>query len=608
MQVVGPKENPLGFNAKPSGSVSAAYTGFSYRIAGGTPPYTFSESPYSPLPPGMTLSASGMVSGTPTQVGNFTIAPIVMDSAGNTFNISGTAWIITPSGKAPPLVATTGASFDTPSAGVPMAGYEYELSQFVQTGTPPYNWTVASGSSLPPGMVLLPGSNGVSTYLGGIPSSAGNFNFSLVVTDATAQSVTVPCSIAVSPLSLTPGYLPNGMVGTTYPTTTLVPSGGTAPYTFSVYGTDGMPPGMTLTAAGVLSGTPVYPGFFQIGVIVTDANNLTVDKLYDVTIDNAAGQSPAISLGGVPIQLFAGLGATTNLFGSVIPTSTTGSLTYNMSLSGLPGESFPAGGTTGPTQTFFVTVPATTPAGVYAGILAVDSALATNRVDSIPVVLTVAPAPACSYILTPNSNTIMAAGGGGTFSVQTSPACNWSATVSDPTWLSFSSASSGTGTGSISYTALANTGSDRMGIITVSGQEYIINQFGPSICSFSLNPSSLTVGSAGGQATINVISSCASTNPSSAWTATGLSASPASGQGSAPVTVTIPANTTFSPVVLNATIASQTLTVNQSAANCNATLNSPAYRTALAAAADCLRSLFRVDAVTTRFWVLAGLR
>ena len=108
-------------------------------------------------------------------------------------------------------------------------------------------------------------------------------------------------------------------------------------------------------------------------------------------------------------------------------------------------------------------------------------------------------------------------------------------------------------------------------MITVNGQQYTITQFGPN-CSFAINPSTINAPSSGGTATVNVVSSCPASDPGAAWAASGLGVAPVSGSGSAPVTVTIPANTTASTVVLNATIAGQTLTVNETGVNCTVAL------------------------------------
>src|SRR5579859_7272599 len=60
-------------------------------------------------------------------------------------------------------------------------------------------------------------------------------------------------------ITITPTSLPSGNVGTAYGNHTLAGNGGTTPYTFAV--TSGsLPPGLTLSSAGVLSGTPTATG------------------------------------------------------------------------------------------------------------------------------------------------------------------------------------------------------------------------------------------------------------------------------------------------------------------------------------------------------------
>src|SRR5258708_5938250 len=65
-----------------------------------------------------------------------------------------------------------------------------------------------------------------------------------------------------------PGGLPHGSVsvgGGAYPVTAITASGGTAPYIFAV--TSGSPPtGVTLSSAGMISGSPTTAGTFTFTV------------------------------------------------------------------------------------------------------------------------------------------------------------------------------------------------------------------------------------------------------------------------------------------------------------------------------------------------------
>ncbi|HYT66950.1 MAG TPA: DUF4394 domain-containing protein [Vicinamibacterales bacterium] len=97
-------------------------------------------------------------------------------------------------------------------------------------------------------------------------------------TSATATT-TVPCpTITVSPSSVSAGT-----VGNAYPTTTFTQSGGNGTATFLSIGT--LPPGLALSSAGVLSGTPTTAGTFDFMVIATDVNGCTGSRNFSVTIN-----------------------------------------------------------------------------------------------------------------------------------------------------------------------------------------------------------------------------------------------------------------------------------------------------------------------------------
>src|SRR5579872_2637172 len=74
-----------------------------------------------------------------------------------------------------------------------------------------------------------------------------------------------------------------GTVGVAYPATQFTAAGGTQPYTWSV-SAGALPAGLTLSAAGLLSGTPAAAGQFTFTVQVTDANALTASKQFQITV------------------------------------------------------------------------------------------------------------------------------------------------------------------------------------------------------------------------------------------------------------------------------------------------------------------------------------
>jgi hypothetical protein len=84
--------------------------------------------------------------------------------------------------------------------------------------------------------------------------------------------------------------------------------------------------------------------------------------------------------------------------------------------------------------------------------------------------------PACSFTVSPTSQSFDAAGGTGNVSVQTSTGCFWTA-ASNVTWITVSSGASGTGNGTVVYQVQPNsTGQARTGTLTIAGQTFTVNQ------------------------------------------------------------------------------------------------------------------------------------
>jgi hypothetical protein len=92
--------------------------------------------------------------------------------------------------------------------------------------------------------------------------------------------------------------------------------------------------------------------------------------------------------------------------------------------------------------------------------------------------------PACSYTLSPTSQSVAAGASTGFLSVTTTSGCSWTA-ASGASWIS--STSSGTGSGTITYSVAANTGTAaRTGTVTVGGQPFTVTQAAPAVSSSNL--------------------------------------------------------------------------------------------------------------------------
>jgi hypothetical protein len=183
------------------------------------------------------------------------------------------------------------------------------------------------------------------------------------------------------------------------------------------------------------------------------------------------------------------------------------------------------------------------------------------------------PQPSCSYSIAPNSQSIGAAGGAGTtITISTTAGCGWTAS-SQVSWITLTSATNGSGPGTVTFNVALNDGSARNGSLTVAGQTFTVSQAAaaPS-CSFSINPNSQSIGAAGGVgATVTITTSAACT-----WTAKSNDAwitllTGANGTGPGAATFKIEANGGAGRTG-TLTIAGRTFTVTQ-ASGCTFSIN-----------------------------------
>ena len=257
-----------------------ATIGFSYSFAytaSGYPASTFSLKS-GQIPPGLTLSSTGILSGMPSQVGTFsgvvTASNGISPAATQSFTIhilQAVAPVIT--NGPPPATVAIGGSYS----------FTYKGS-----GQPTPTFFLTKGS-LPPGLALTSGG-----VLAGVPSQTGIY------------SGTVTCSNGDNPAATQNFSITVRQVPTITSAPVSVPIALNAPYSFSftaagfpiptfaiTAGT--LPPGMTLSAAGVLSGAPTQQGKFTATV---SAENAAGSAHQAMTISVLANLTLAITLPG----------------------------------------------------------------------------------------------------------------------------------------------------------------------------------------------------------------------------------------------------------------------------------------------------------------------
>jgi large repetitive protein len=258
-------------SALPDGKVGVAYRQ-RFTASGGTAPYTFAI-PFGELPPGLSLSPDGWLRGRPTRAGTNWFSVQVTDAHGN---IGGADYMLA-------IVQVLEISPQYLPSG--LAGTPYRQSLVATGGTAPYTFAVAEGA-LPPGLALSP-----AGVLSGTPTRPGYSGFVVVATDSRGKSGSHPYYIGVgSPIVISPPALLDAKVGSVY-SQQLGASGGTAPYTFVV--TDGvLPPGLALSPAGVLSGTPTSSDLYGFTVGATDSRGIGATQFYTLAVAQAVLISP----------------------------------------------------------------------------------------------------------------------------------------------------------------------------------------------------------------------------------------------------------------------------------------------------------------------------
>jgi alpha-tubulin suppressor-like RCC1 family protein len=163
------------------------------------------------------------------------------------------------------LVIST-SSLDSGATGV-----AYSKTLEASGGTSPYTWSVSSGS-LPDGLSL----NTSGGVISGTPTTSGTSTFTIRVSDSAGTPATDDQTLSIviyNAVSISTRALISGADDMEFSySQTLTASGGSGSYTWTkTSGT--LPTGLSLSSAGVLSGTPSKSGQFEIIVKAVDSNN-----------------------------------------------------------------------------------------------------------------------------------------------------------------------------------------------------------------------------------------------------------------------------------------------------------------------------------------------
>jgi large repetitive protein len=273
----------------PNGEIGTAYNE-TITATGGTAPYTF-DVVSGELPPGLSLSNTGDLTGVPTTAGSFTFTVRATD-ANQCFGSRIYTIVINAPGC--PTITVNPETIPAATAGTPYG----PVSIIASGGQEPYTYAVTAGA-LPPGLTLS-----IDGEISGTPTQSGSFTVTITATDdngcqgSRIYAVVVNCPV----ITIAPATLPGASLGLFY-NQTITASGGTAPYTFALV-SGSLPPGLALTAAGSLSGIPTTVGSFTFTVQATDAAGCEAARTYTLTvIVGGTSDIPALDWLGMALMI-----------------------------------------------------------------------------------------------------------------------------------------------------------------------------------------------------------------------------------------------------------------------------------------------------------------
>lgn len=251
----------------PDATVGVAYNQ-TLSATGGTAAYTFAVTSGA-LPAGFTLTGD-TISGTPTTAAtaNFTIT--ATDSLGCTGSRALTITSACPAITVSPTSLPNG-----------IVGTAYNQTITAGGGTAAYTFAVTSGT-LPAGLSLASGGE-----LTGTPTSTTSQTFTITATDANsctgARSFTIAPVCPTISLASIPVVLPGGTVGVAY-SGSITASGGTSAYAFAVKIGSALPPGLVISSAGAISGTPTTNGTTNTIIVATDAHGCAGEATFTINV------------------------------------------------------------------------------------------------------------------------------------------------------------------------------------------------------------------------------------------------------------------------------------------------------------------------------------
>jgi large repetitive protein len=302
-----------------AGSVGTTYS-VQLTGSGGIGPYNWTVASGYTLPAGLSLSAAGVLSGTPMAVANGTTNIVFqMTDAGTPTPLSATR-VLGISIAAAPAITFAGAMPATGSL-----EQAYTGSAAATGGAGALTYSLSTGA-LPTGLSL----NAVNGSVTGTATAGGTYNFAVKAADAFGDSATQTYQIVVnSPLlNITPGpgSLPVAVTGQAYSQTLTVVGGTGTGYVWTV---SGLSNGLTSSASGgtlTISGPATTAGTVNFTASAKDsAENLSSIISYSIQV-----YGPVTLPLTIPATLPSAATFNTAYSGTVAASGGSGNYTWNV--------------------------------------------------------------------------------------------------------------------------------------------------------------------------------------------------------------------------------------------------------------------------------------
>jgi hypothetical protein len=239
-------------------------------------------------------AGTARLEGTPTQahIGTHNVTLRVTDNGTPALSADQTFTITVANTNVAPVITTTSLPAGT-------VGAVYNASVAATDTDVPPNTLTFSATGLPAGLAI-----NSAGAISGTPTTAGTSPVTVTVSDGLGGSASANLELVVNaaapanrPPTITPPGPQTATVGVAY-SVNVAPNASDPdgdPLTFSA---TGLPQGITMSPAGVASGSPTTPGTNSVTVTVSDGPGLSASATFQITVAAAPTPPPPPSGGG----------------------------------------------------------------------------------------------------------------------------------------------------------------------------------------------------------------------------------------------------------------------------------------------------------------------